>query len=309
MRDIILDCDPGHDDAIAIMLAAKNSAINLLGISVVAGNHTLEKTLENTLHICQYLNLQIPVYAGCGHPIVRSKQVIADDIHGKSGLDGPCFPALTKKAESVHAVTFIIDSIRNSEKAITLVPTGPLTNIAMAIRLAPDILEKIDTIILMGGSMGRGNVTPAAEFNIFADAEAAHIVFSSGVPIVMVGLDVTTKAQCFPSIIDRMSKTKNKASILFQDLMTFFNTTQKKIFGWEGSPLHDPITIAYLINPKVLKTKCMYATVDYHGVESYGRTNCDYFGRSEEKPNVQVAVDIDVDLFWQIIENGIGMYE
>ncbi len=306
---IILDCDPGHDDAIAIMLAGKNPSIDLLGISVVAGNHTLDRTLDNTLHICQHLQLSAPVYAGCGHPMVRSKQIIAEDIHGATGLDGPTFPKLVKMKEDTHSVLFIIEALMNSSEPVTLVPTGPLTNIAMAMRLEPSILAKIQKIVLMGGSMTRGNVTPAAEFNIFADAEAAHIVFSSGAPIVMVGLDVTRKARCVSSVIEHMEKYNNRASQLFIDLMMFFNKTQKQIFGWDGGPVHDPVTIAYLIDPSVLTTKNMLTTIDYGSGESYGRTNCDFFGRSKHTSNVNVAVDIDVDLFWQIIEEGIKQYD
>ena len=165
-RKIILDCDPGHDDAVAIMLAAKSPKIDLLGITVVAGNQTLEKTTANALNVCQYLGLDIPVYAGCGQPMIRDKQVIADDIHGETGLDGPVFAPLRKKAEDKHAVLYIIDTLMASDGDITLVPTGPLTNIAMAIRMEPRILPKIREIVLMGGCYQLGNVTPAAEFNI-----------------------------------------------------------------------------------------------------------------------------------------------
>ncbi len=307
-KKIIIDCDPGHDDAIAIMLAGKNPNIDLLGISVVAGNQTLDKTLRNTLNICQYLEINVPVYSGCDRPMIKDKQVIADDIHGATGLDGPVFPNLTKKAEQKHAVSFLVDTLCSSDTPITLVPTGPLTNIAMAIRMEPQIVEKIDSIVFMGGSMTRGNVTPAAEFNIYADAEAAHIVFSSGVPLVMIGLDVTREVRCFDSIVQHMRQYDNKASHLFVDLMVFFNKTQQEIFGWEGGPLHDPVTIAYLLDPTVLTLKKMYATVDYKSSDSYGRTNCDYFERSLEHKNVHVATAIDIDKFWRLIEQGILQY-
>ncbi len=307
-KKIIIDCDPGHDDAIAIMLAGKNPNIDLLGISVVAGNQTLDKTLRNTLNICQYLEINVPVYSGCDRPMIKDKQVIADDIHGATGLDGPVFPNLTKKAEQKHAVSFLVDTLCSSDTPITLVPTGPLTNIAMAIRMEPQIVEKIDSIVFMGGSMTRGNVTPAAEFNIYADAEAAHIVFSSGAPLVMIGLDVTREVRCFDSIVQHMRQYDNKASHLFVDLMVFFNKTQQEIFGWEGGPLHDPVTIAYLLDPTVLTLKKMYATVDYKSSDSYGRTNCDYFERSLEHKNVHVATAIDIDKFWRLIEQGILQY-
>lgn len=252
-KRILLDCDPGHDDAVAIMLAGKSPEIDLLGITVVAGNQTIEKTTKNALNVCQYLGLDVPVYAGCGQPMIRGRQIIADDIHGKTGLDGPTFDPLTKTAGEKHGVNFIIDTLLASEGDITLVATGPLTNLAMAMRLEPKILPKIKEIVIMGGSYQMGNVTPAAEFNILADADAAHVVFTSGRKVVMIGLDVTRKVLCYPHIIERMSKVNSKASKLFCDLMAFFNKTQKEVFGWDGGPLHDPVTIAYLIDQSLVK--------------------------------------------------------
>ena len=307
-RRIILDCDPGHDDAIAIMLAGKNPAIDLLGITIVAGNQTLNKTVNNALNVCQYLDLDIPVYRGCDRPMVKEKQVISSEIHGETGLDGPVFEPLEREEEEGHAVEFIIKTLRESEGDITLVPTGPLTNIAMAMRLAPDIVPKIQEIVLMGGCYQLGNVTPAAEFNIFVDAEAAHVVFTSGRPVTMVGLDVTRKVLCYPEVIERMAAIDNRASSLFCDLMLFFNKTQKEVFGWDGGPLHDPVTIASILNPEVLVTRPMYTEIDIRSVQSYGRTNCDYFNVTGKEPNSNVAIDINVDLFWEIIEKGIRNY-
>lgn len=307
-KKIILDCDPGHDDAIAIMLAAKNENIELLGITVVAGNQTIEKTVHNALNVCQYLGLNVPVYEGCGQPMIRNKPEVASDIHGESGLDGPTFAPLTKEKEPKHAVQFIIDTLLNSNGDITMVTTGPMTNLAMAMRLCPSIIPKIKEIVLMGGSYQLGNVTPAAEFNIITDADAAHVVFTSGRRIVMAGLDVTRKVLCYPSIIERMSKHDNCAGKLFVDLMTFFSKTQKEVYGWEGGPLHDPVTIAYLIDSSVLTLKEMYTEIDIRSVQSYGRTNCDYFNYTKNKPNSCVAIDIDVEKFWDIIEKGIEAY-
>ena len=190
-RKIILDCDPGHDDAIAIMLAARSPLIDLLGITVVAGNQTLEKTVTNALNVCQYLGIDVPVYAGCGQPMIRDKQIIADDIHGESGLDGPVFPPLTRRAEAQHAVNYLVDRLLNSDGDITVVTTGPTTNLAMAMRLCPEIVPKIREIVLMGGTYQLGNMTPAAEFNILADGDAAHVVFTCGREIQMMTLDVT----------------------------------------------------------------------------------------------------------------------
>ena len=305
---IILDCDPGHDDAVAITLAAKSEKIDLLGITVVAGNQTLEKTSVNALNVCQCLGIDVPVYAGCPRPIVREKMT-AGDIHGETGLDGPVFEPLKKQLEPGHAVNFIIDTLMKSDGDITMVTTGPMTNLAMAMRMEPAIVPKIKQIVLMGGAYTNGNVTPAAEFNIIADADAAHICFSSGRPITMVGLDVTRKALCYPAVVERMNKVGNKASKLFVDLMSHFCKTQKEVFGWEGGPLHDPITIAYLIDPTVLTVKPMHAEVDIRSTQSYGRTNCDFFGYQKLEPTADVAIDIDVEKFWDIIEAGLRNYD
>ena len=304
---IILDCDPGHDDAVAIMLAASAPGIDLLGVTVVAGNQTLENTQRNARHVLQWIGADIPVYAGCGGPMVRDK-VIAADIHGSTGLDGPVFPELHKPLEQEHAVQFIIRTLLDSQGDITMVTTGPMTNLAMAIRLEPRIVEKIHRIILMGGSYTNGNVSPAAEFNILADAEAASVCFRSGRPITMVGLDVTRKVLCYPEIVGRMGRIGNSASELFVALMSHFCKTQKQVFGWEGGPLHDPVTIASLIDPRLLTTKPMNVQIDIGSSQSYGRTNCDYFGYLRLPPTADVAIDIDVDRFWNIVEEGLRRY-
>ncbi len=304
---IILDCDPGHDDAIAILLAGKAPEINLLGITVVAGNQTLDRTAINALQVCQYLGLNVPVYAGCDRPMIREK-LTAGDIHGATGLDGPKFAPLDRSIETKHAVQYLIETLMASDGDITLVPTGPLTNIAMAMRLEPKIVPKIHRIVLMGGSFSYGNVSPAAEFNILADADAAHVVFTCGRPITMVGLDVTRKVLCVPDVVDRMAKIDNRAGNLFVDLMRFFNKTQHQVFGWEGGPLHDPVTIASIVAPEVLTTKPMHVEIDHRSIQSYGRTNADVFGYLHKTPNVDVATDIDVDRFWDIVEAGIRNY-
>lgn len=307
MEKIILDCDPGHDDAAAIILAAKSPKLQLLGITVVAGNQTLENTLRNALNVVQWLDVDVPVYAGCGQPIVREK-VIAGDIHGKTGLDGPVFPPLMRKAQPEHAVNFIIRRLLDSDGDITMVTTGPTTNLAMALRMEPKIAEKIKRIVLMGGAYTNGNVTPAAEFNIFADPEAAHICFTAGRPITMIGLDVTRKVLCYPEIVQRMEKVGNRVSALFVSLMGHFCKTQKEIFGWDGGPLHDPVTIASLIDPELVTTKPMNAQIDIRGGQSYGRTNCDFFNYLRLPPTADVAIDIDPARFWDVFEEGLRNY-
>ena len=304
---IIIDCDPGHDDAVAIILAGKNPKIDLLGITIVSGNQTLDKTVRNALNVTQHLGIDVPVYGGCSEPMVR-KKVVAGDIHGESGLDGPVFPPLERKAEPEHAVNFIIKTLMESEGDITVVTTGPMTNLAMAMRMEPNIVPKIKQIVLMGGAIANGNVSPAAEFNIMADAEAAYVCFTSGRPMTMVGLDVTRKVLCYPEIVERMGRIGNRASKLFVDLMGHFCKTQKEVFGWEGGPLHDPVTLAYLIDPSVLKVKPMNVRIDIRSTESYGRTNCDPFDYLHLPHTADVAMDIDVERFWDIIEENIRLY-
>lgn len=307
MRNIILDCDPGHDDAIAILLAGSNPEINLLGVTVVAGNQTLEKTANNALKVVQWLDLDVPVVKGCPGPMVR-KQMIADDIHGKTGLDGHDFGEIKIKLQEEHAVNFIIDTILNSKEKITVVTCGPMTNLAMALRLQPKIKENIEEIVLMGGAYTFGNVSPAAEFNIIADAEAAYVCFTAGLTITMMGLDVTRKVQVLPEVVERMDKISNKAAEMFVNLMKFFNKSQKEVFGWDGGPLHDPLTVAYLIDPSVVTLKKMNARIDIRSTDSYGRTNCDYFDYLGYEKNANVAIDVDVEKYWDIVEKGIRSY-
>lgn len=306
-QKIILDCDPGHDDAVAIMIAANNPKLDLLGITVVAGNQTLEKTQRNACNVVQWLEVNVPVYAGCAEPLLR-KKITAGGIHGLTGLDGPVFPPLQKSVEKEHAVNFMIRTLMESNGDIIMVMTGPMTNLAMAMRLEPQIIPKIKKIVLMGGVIANGNVTPAAEFNIFADAEAAHICFTAGRPMTMVGLDVTRKVLCYPAIVERMNKIQNRASKLFVDLMTFYGKTQKDVFGWEGGPLHDPVTIASLMDPELLITKPMNVQIDYSNSSSYGRTNCDYFNHMKLPATAEVAIDINVERFWDIVEEGLRRY-
>ncbi len=299
-KKMILDCDTGHDDAIALMVAAGSDAIDLLGVTCVAGNATLDHTLPNTLHVCQHLGLNVPVYGGCDRPLVRD-QITAGDVHGRTGLDGPIFEPLTYQAQPEHAVSFLIRTLMASDGDITICPVGPLTNIAMAIRLEPRIVQKIKRIILMGGAVGVGNVTPAAEFNIYADPEAAHIVFTSGVPVTMMGLDLTNQALATQEIIDRMRAIGNKAGNLFGDIMGYTLKSQA-INGLAAGPVHDVTTVAYLIDPTIFETKEMYTVVDISHGPSYGRTVCDQYGRLHHPTNSTVGLNLDLERFWDLVE-------
>lgn len=302
-RKIIIDCDPGHDDAIAIVMAATSSKLDLLALTVEAGNQTLEKTGKNALNLAQFLNLDIPVALGRGKPLKRTPMTCAA-VHGESGLDGVDFPPLKINFDKREAVELLKDLLLENEK-VTLVPTGPLTNIAELLMEHPEVKTHIEEIVLMGGSMGHGNVSPAAEFNILCDPEAADIVFNSGLIVKMIGLDVTREVLVLPEVMERMKKIGSKNSKLFYDLMVAFNKNQKKVFGFDGGPLHDPATIVYLINPDVIEFQFMNVVIDVTGGPSYGRTNCDRFNYLKQTPNAYVAVKIDVDKYWDEIEKGL----
>ncbi|WP_164925117.1 nucleoside hydrolase [Thermanaerovibrio acidaminovorans] len=305
---VILDMDPGHDDAVAMMMAASHPSLEIKAITVVAGNQTLEKTVRNALNVASVLNLKgVPIAAGMSRPMVR-EQVIADDIHGETGLDGPVFEEHDLQRDPRHGVDLIIETLLASDGDVSILPTGPLTNVAMAMRKDPRIVSKIKRIVLMGGSYQLGNVTPAAEFNIYADPEAAHVVFSSGVPIVMMGLDLTRQVRCTRQVIDRMGAIGNRVSKLFVDLMEFFSKTQEEVFGWDAPPLHDPTTVAYVIDPSIFVTKPMRVDVELRGDHTYGRTCCDYFGVTKREPNAEVATTLDLDRFWDLLEDCLRRY-
>ncbi len=306
-KKVILDCDPGHDDAVAIMLVAGAPSIELLGLTISAGNQILEKTGRNALNVVQYLDIDVPVCLGAPRPLVRELQ-IADDIHGESGLDGFDFPPLKWTFDERSAVEFITQTLLGEEEPVTIVTSGPMTNIALALRLRPEIASRIERIVLMGGAYGYGNVSPAAEFNIRVDPEAAHIVFTSGIPLYMMGLDVTRQVLVREEIIKRMERIDNKASRLFADLMRAFNVTQREIFSLPGGPLHDPVTIAYLIDEDLFTMRHVHCSIDLSHGESYGRTNCDMFDYLAKPRNTHVAMDIDAEGFFDLIERTLGRY-
>ncbi|WP_288227515.1 ribosylpyrimidine nucleosidase, partial [uncultured Enterococcus sp.] len=236
------------------------------------------------------------------------EQVVAGNVHGESGLDGPVFGPLHRQAEKTNAVNYIIDTLMASEGDITLVPVGPLTNIAVAMRMEPLIIPKIKEIVLMGGAYGTGNFTPSAEFNIFADPEAAHVVFTSGAPIVMMGLDLTNQTLCTLEIIERMEAVGNVAGKLFGDIMRFTLKSQFECFGLEAGPLHDATCVGYLISPEAFETQEMYVEVDSNRGPCYGRTVCDELNVLEQKANAKVGKKIDTETFWDLVEACIRKY-
>jgi pyrimidine-specific ribonucleoside hydrolase len=293
---VIIDCDPGHDDMMAIMLASASDQIDLLGVTTVAGNQTGDKTFENALRILTLINEEVPIARGADKPLLRDL-VTAPEFHGQSGLDGAELPMPGIKALEIDAVDFIINMLEESLEKIVLVPTGPLTNIAMVLLKNPGIKHKIERIVLMGGAMHDSNVTPVAEFNIYVDPEAARIVFDSGVPITMVGLDVTNKALMSFEEIEGIEKANGVISSKVGPLLNFFANANKKIFGLNGAPIHDALAVASVIDPTVIGTKFLNVQVEVSSELTRGCTVVDIYGATDRSPNVDVALEVDTPKF------------
>lgn len=294
---VILDCDPGHDDAFAILLAAASKQIELLGITTVVGNSYLENTTINARKVLDLFDLDIPVFPGCAKPLFRDV-VIAPQIHGKSGLDGATLPPPKRKIEKMHAVDFIAQTLQKYEDVV-LVPTGPLTNVALFMLRYPELRKRIALIVLMGGGIAFGNVTPVAEFNIFADPEAAKIVFSSGVPTVMVPLDLTHQVVATEKEADTLRSLGERFQIM-ADLLMFFKSTYKRVFNIDGAILHDPCTIMYLTHPEIFESQDYYVDVETKGELTYGQTVVDVWRTTGKHVNAKVLLKVDREKFFQI---------
>ncbi|MBY7144464.1 nucleoside hydrolase [Virgibacillus sp. NKC19-3] len=307
--NVIMDCDPGHDDAIAIILAAsKISKLNIEAITTVAGNVEVEKNTLNALKVSDIVGLEeVPIVQGADRPLFKKRE-IAEEIHGETGLEGPLLPKNpSTKASEGHAVDLIIDKVLKSDKPITLVPTGPLTNIALAMMKEPKIIPKIKEIVLMGGG-SFGNWTPAAEFNIYVDAEAAKVVFESDVPITMFGLDVTHQALATEDIIKDLSKIDNTVANFVVELLTFFSKAYKGVFGFEGGPIHDACTVAYLMDPSLFDFNQVHVDIETKGEYTYGMTAIDHLGVTGKAPNVKFAHKLHKDKFWNLLTNALESY-
>src|SRR5579863_9221463 len=305
---IILDCDPGHDDAIAILLAAHHPNIDLLAITTVAGNQSLEKTTLNALKVCSLANIRdIPIAPGMDRPLVRPARH-APDIHGASGMDGPNISEPDIETVSQHGVDLLIDLLMQSDGDITLVPTGPLTNIASAMRREPAILPKIKAISLMGGAIGLGNRIPSAEFNIWADPEAAAIVFSSGRPITMCPLEVTHQALATDEVTARLRAAQRPVATFAVDLLVFFASTYHNVFGFPAAPVHDPCAVAAVIDPTILRAHSMFVGIETGGALTAGRTVCDVYGKLGKQSNARVGYALRVEYFWEMVISTILSY-
>lgn len=305
-KKIIIDCDPGHDDAVAIMLAAAHNEIEILGITCVAGNATLANTKTNALKVCSLINdNKIPIYAGADKPLYY-ELITAEHVHGKSGLDTDGHPIGISKdydIQEIHAVDFIINTCHQQAEPIYLCPLGPLTNIALALQKDPSIKTKIKEIVFMGGAaMCLGNITPVAEFNIYVDPHAANIVLNSGVKSVMFGLDVTHKVNVNDNIISDIKDNQNKSSILFADLMNFYSKTHREVFEIDESPLHDPCVIGYLIDENIFSGKSVNVQVEENSILTRGKTVTDWMGVTDRKPNCHVMVEANSEKFFSILK-------
>ena len=303
---VILDGDPGHDDAIAWVLANASPALKILAVTSVCGNQTIEKTTYNTMRIMTLIGLHVPMAKGVEKPLIASP-IIAPVVHGKSGLDGPALPEPDFEMSPLSAVELMAKVISESPEPVTLVPTGPLTNVAGLLLAHPELRGKIARISLMGGGVKMGNWTPAAEFNILVDPQAAKLVFHSGIPITMAGLDVTEKALVCPADFDRIRAVGNKVAVTVADWLAFFYQFHKTM-DYPGAPIHDAVAVAALVKPEILTARKMYVDVETSGDYCMGCTVGDWFGTGGHAPNADVLLDIDREAFVDLLVEAVAAY-
>jgi purine nucleosidase len=307
-RKIIIDTDPGQDDAVAILLALASPELDVLGITAVAGNVPLELTAKNARVICELARRDdMPIFAGCDAPLNR-KLVTAEYVHGKTGLDGIELPTPEMPLADGHAVDFLITQLReHAAGTITLCPLGPLTNIATAFQRAPDIIGRVAEIVLMGGAYFEvGNVTPAAEFNIYVDPEAAEIVFRSGVPMVVMPLDVTHKVLTTRARVEGFRNLGNQAGRAVASWTNFFERFDMAKYGSQGAPLHDPCVIAYLLQPELFTGRHVNIEIETTGTFTLGMTVVDWWRVTDRDANAMFMNDVDAEGFYKLLTERIG---
>jgi inosine-uridine nucleoside N-ribohydrolase len=299
---IVIDCDPGHDDAIAILLALASPEVELVGVTAVAGNQTLDKTTRNALVTLEVGGRSdIPVAAGAEAPLRRELRTAAH-VHGETGLDGPELLEPQAQPACEHAVDFLAEKI---DRGTVLVPTAPLTNIALLLERHPEIHERIERIVWMGGAIGEGNITPAAEFNAFVDPEAAALVFASGIPITMIGLDVTHKA-LFTRVHVEQLREAGRAGRFVAELSDFFQRFHERSYGFDGSPIHDAMAVAHVIDPTLVTTRRVNVAVETRSELCDGRTVVDLRGVTGRPENADVGVDVDAGRFLELLVSRLG---
>ena len=302
-RKIIIDTDPGQDDAFAILLALASPELQVLGICAVAGNVPLPLTEKNTRIICELAGRpDVPVFAGCDRPLVR-KLVTAEHVHGKTGLDGPALPDPTMPLQDQHAVDFIIETLRREPAhSVTLCPLGPLTNIAAAFQKAPDVAARVGQIVLMGGAYFEvGNITPAAEFNIYVDPQAADIVFRSGVSLVVMPLDVTHKVLTTRARVEKFRAIGTNVGRMAAEWADFFERFDMEKYGSEGAPLHDPTVIAYLLAPELFKGRHINVEIETQSELTMGMTVADWWGVTGKPANALFIGSVDAQGFFDLL--------
>ena len=309
-KKIILDCDPGHDDALALTMAVASPKIDLLAVTTSAGNQTPDKTLNNAMRMLTLLHREdIPVAQGNQTPLVKPLET-APEVHGKTGLDGATCPPRLLQFKKTAAIDLIAKVLRESNEKVTLVVTGPMTNAALFFRVYPDLArEKIDQIVFMGGAMGLGNWRPSVEFNIFVDPEAAKIVMNFGIPLVMAPLNVTHQAQIMKEEIEQIGEIANPVGKAFYGLLNFFEQYHENPkWGFKGAPLHDPCTIAWLIDPTMFKSDKMNVDVETQGELTRGETVCDYYTLTDKPKNTEVLLGVDREKFIDLIMASIKSF-
>ena len=307
-QKLIIDTDPGQDDAVAMLLAFASPELDVLGITTVAGNVPLALTQENARKICDLAGCtDMPVFAGADRPLARSL-VTAEHVHGSTGLDGPVLPPPATPLQDGHAVDFLIDTIRSEESgSVTVAPIGPLTNIAMALRKAPDIAERIGRIVMMGGGYFEGgNITPAAEFNIYVDPQAAAEMFTAGIPITMMPLDVTHKAMTTAARTAAIRAIGSKTAVAVAEMLDFYERFDEEKYGSDGGPLHDPCTIAWMLQPEMFSGRHCNVEIETESDLTMGMTVIDWWQVTDRPHNAFVVGDLDADAFFRLINDRLA---
>jgi inosine-uridine nucleoside N-ribohydrolase len=300
---IIIDCDPGHDDAIALLLALGSPELELLGVTTTYGNQTLEKTTANALRVLELAGRSdVPVAAGAVEPLERELAVAAH-VHGESGLDGPTLRPPSAEPVTDDAVGWIAGTVADAAGPVTLVPTGPLTNVARYLALHG--VEGVARIVLMGGSIAEGNMTPAAEFNIWADPEAAQAVFQSGLDVTMIGLDVTHRAVTGPDVQQRLRDT-GPIGVFVAELVDFFTVYHRETYAWDGAPIHDAVAVAHLVRTGLVETEYRNVEVERDSELCRGRTVVDLWRRTGRRANAHVGVDLDTTAFFDLLVDRVA---
>ena len=299
---ILIDCDPGHDDAIAILLALASPEVELRGVTTVAGNQTLDKTTRNALKILELAGrTDIPVAAGADRPLTRTLRTAAH-VHGESGLDGPDLPEPSARPADVDAVDLLAELI---EPGVVLVPTGPLTNVALLLQRHPDVRDRLDRIVWMGGAIAEGNVTPAAEFNAFVDPEAAAAVFASGIDLTMIGLDVTHQALFTPAHAERL-RGAGAAGRTVAELADFFLEFHRRLYRFDGAPIHDAVAVAHVIDPTLVETLRCNVAIETQSQHCDGRTVVDRWLVLDAPRNADVGIELESERFLELLVERIA---